>query len=1006
IWENNFAGDYKAWCDSGFQGASTESREWLQRFEANVRFGAAQIRAEPYQREAILRLIYMLEIGSKDAYFTENMEPGTNLATKMATGSGKTVVLAHIISWAKTCGYADFFLVLCPNTIVRERLWEGLGQGYFSKIGFQNNLEVINLANSSQQNFEHVSVAITNIHQIMTETNKGTALREYLSQSGRKFLVINDEAHNSVTNEYDNVMSLFEKMNCFSGRLDLTATPRRPDNLPIPSHFTFDYPVISGIEGVGTFPSNVLSERKEFRLFTESYRNDFEGKGRQVLKQPYVVRPKVDEVSFDIKAGDGHRKVKVSGEDLAVLISNENEEERKLIKEKYKLPGNVRRSHISSSKAFQDAIITEGVKELFVKRIEAKSVGDNNYQPILFIVALNRKEAESCVQILKSKALKPLLVIGSDDKSGDDNGSGLCSDDFVIEGIDELDEMELKSEEKKVLLRQMVNKLGKPFEIVEKNGIKIQCNFDAVVSVYMLKEGWDVNCVEVMCLLRPFESRLFAEQTIGRGLRIRRDVPGNFKQTLCIVEPPSWGLDELWFELGVEVPGTDNSRLRELLKTLTSANRNWKEKAKQIVGEIVNESTRLSLSNVQHSRVDLLTTILGGEDFKIRSKDAVNFIIAEAQNTKDVSVVQQLVPFVRDPKLGNRINELIASGEVEKIPLFISLGEDPQHQENEKRAGIQSLLLLEGLASDRRTSLRDEFIRELNKFPFDEFLGLDFGNDEMQITSIKNSGYETVKAGQRTFEHLPAVFHHLIETAEDGSKFLSAFTVIEEKFKEICTFVDQVIAKGRFAAGGVYRITSHQLKKSKFYRMLESDRSISWTTEAEGTWRERASNLRDALYSLVERLETGADGNQTLPDLPRVPTGTSDLNAYNLSLFKKEYTQASYEREFAIMLDSGIFNVGSTALTELNGFKVKAWTTSHGIEVPYGENRIYNPDFLVCLEASDKFRLWLIVEVKSESELDDEVVRKKAEAARAFASVHKNCRYAIITRADMARRVA
>lgn len=43
--------------------------------------------------------------------------------------------------------------------------------------------------------------------------------------------------------------------------------------------------------------------------------------------------------------------------------------------------------------------------------------------------------------------------------------------------------------------------------------------FTAVVSVMMLKEGWDVRNVKVMVPLRPCDSRTLTEQILGRGLR-------------------------------------------------------------------------------------------------------------------------------------------------------------------------------------------------------------------------------------------------------------------------------------------------------------------------------------------------------------------------------------------------------------------------------------------------------------------------------------------------------
>ena len=41
-----------------------------------------------------------------------------------------------------------------------------------------------------------------------------------------------------------------------------------------------------------------------------------------------------------------------------------------------------------------------------------------------------------------------------------------------------------------------------------------------IVSVSMLKEGWDVKNIFVICSLRPSISDVLTEQTLGRGLRL------------------------------------------------------------------------------------------------------------------------------------------------------------------------------------------------------------------------------------------------------------------------------------------------------------------------------------------------------------------------------------------------------------------------------------------------------------------------------------------------------
>ena len=63
------------------------------------------------------------------------------------------------------------------------------------------------------------------------------------------------------------------------------------------------------------------------------------------------------------------------------------------------------------------------------------------------------------------------------------------------------------------LLREVLNTVGKPGRL----GGEIRC----VVSVAMLTEGWDANTVTHVLGIRAFGSQLLCEQVVGRGLRRR-----------------------------------------------------------------------------------------------------------------------------------------------------------------------------------------------------------------------------------------------------------------------------------------------------------------------------------------------------------------------------------------------------------------------------------------------------------------------------------------------------
>lgn len=81
--------------------------------------------------------------------------------------------------------------------------------------------------------------------------------------------------------------------------------------------------------------------------------------------------------------------------------------------------------------------------------------------------------------------------------------------------------------------------------------------YQIIVSVMMLKEGWDVKNVCAIVPLRAYKSAILVEQTLGRGLRRMFPEAEELEEKLIVVEHPSFR--ELWQaeiregDLGIEV---------------------------------------------------------------------------------------------------------------------------------------------------------------------------------------------------------------------------------------------------------------------------------------------------------------------------------------------------------------------------------------------------------------------------------------------------------------------
>jgi superfamily II DNA or RNA helicase len=147
----------------------------------------------------------------------------------------------------------------------------------------------------------------------------------------------------------------------------------------------------------------------------------------------------------------------------------------------------------------QMTIALNRIKE---QRLRAKG----RYNPILFVVAVCIADAKKARDTLeKTFGVRTLLV------------------------TEESDEAE----------RKKAMQLG---------NFKDTNRIDAVVSVLMLREGWDVPEVGVILLLRKFSSKVYGQQAIGRGLRrVRRPGMEDDDQQICaVVDHPKLDHDWLW----------------------------------------------------------------------------------------------------------------------------------------------------------------------------------------------------------------------------------------------------------------------------------------------------------------------------------------------------------------------------------------------------------------------------------------------------------------------------
>jgi type III restriction enzyme len=135
--------------------------------------------------------------------------------------------------------------------------------------------------------------------------------------------------------------------------------------------------------------------------------------------------------------------------------------------------------------------------------------------PILFVMTTNTREADKAAEYLEltyPKLKNAVLTIHT-------NNSG-----------------EIKETAANKKATEELEKLRKAADDIDKEWSP----YRAVVSVLMLREGWDVKNVSTVVGLRPFgaESEILPEQTIGRGLR--KMFPLDVEEKLVVVGTPAF----------------------------------------------------------------------------------------------------------------------------------------------------------------------------------------------------------------------------------------------------------------------------------------------------------------------------------------------------------------------------------------------------------------------------------------------------------------------------------
>ena len=503
-----------AWREAGYPGVTSVTKRLLEHWTDEEEFESRRFFF--CQLEAAETLIWLSEGQDADQVGIDIPSDGGEfhrLCSKMATGSGKTVVMAMVIAWhvlnkvayPQDPRFAKKVLVVAPGLTVKSRLsvLEPAGPGnYYSEFRI--------VPSHMLDGLRQGKVIIRNWHALNWETDEQVKKKRSVDKRGalsneayvrnvlgemaraRNILVINDEAHHawrvpagskvrgvakSEVDEATKWVGGLDRIHRARGILtcyDFSATPFTPSGKKSSDEALFDWIVSDfglndAIEsGLVKTPRVVV--RDDTPVDTKTYksrlyhiyndpevRNDLGRKSEPHEPLPDLVTQAYYLLGYDWK--DAANKWQEAGHPtppVMITVANRTETAAR-------------------------------VKHAFDrKRILIEELCDE--QRTLHIDSRVLKRAE--------ESEEPIAELAA-------NGTGASGNGKVPQ--------KLTADQRAERLRRMVDTVGRHGQ----PGEQIQ----NVISVGMLSEGWDAKTVTHIMGLRAFTSQLLCEQVVGRGLR-------------------------------------------------------------------------------------------------------------------------------------------------------------------------------------------------------------------------------------------------------------------------------------------------------------------------------------------------------------------------------------------------------------------------------------------------------------------------------------------------------
>jgi type III restriction enzyme len=502
----------KAWREGGYPGVSGITRRLLEHWRGSERY--ERTRFFFCQLEAMETLIWLTEGPASERVGIAIPSDGSafqRLCCKMATGSGKTVVMAMLVAWQvlnkvtypQDDRFSKHIFIIAPGLTVKNRLQVLIPAGPGN---YYDEFDIV--PGGLREQLRQGKVMVRNWHVLNWETDdklkkkrsvdkRGAKsdeayVREVLGDMGKvnNILVINDEAHhawrvNPESKKAKIDRQLIEEATKWVGGLDRIHKARR-----ILRCFDFSATPFS--------PSGKQSsEESLFGWIVSDFGLNDAIEGGLVKTPRVVVRD------------DGMPDVKTYKSKLYHIYEHVRDDLNRNAEEFEPLPDLVMNAYLLLGKdwlaTYQDwhklGYITPPVMITVANRTETAARVKNAFdKKKILIDELCNPELTLHID---SKVLDMAEAKGEEGESQQENGAG--------DDEDEPKQRKLTKAEQGELLRKTVDTVGK----IGEPGEQIR----TVISVGMLSEGWDAKTVTHIMGLRAFSSQLLCEQVVGRGLR-------------------------------------------------------------------------------------------------------------------------------------------------------------------------------------------------------------------------------------------------------------------------------------------------------------------------------------------------------------------------------------------------------------------------------------------------------------------------------------------------------